>query len=204
MTHNQLRREIYLLLSEAFKQPSAQFVAEQSEFVRFLAHAKQELNYDLPGEWYENWPALLPDLASATAAYRQSFVFPVHSRVLPVESVYRRWTSDASAEVPFAAEKGLLLSDHALHMKDLYEAFGISLPTEYESMPDHLCLELEFAALLLEHHQEEKYALFLAEHLDWLDDLVAEAEQKELPDYYRQLIRLTAQFLAQELRRHKR
>ena len=204
MTRNSLRREIYLLLSEAFKQPTAAFVAEQPAIARFLEQSLQELNYPLPRKLYEDWPALLPDLSTATASYRQSFVFPVHSRVLPVESVYRRWTSDASAEVPFAAEKGLLLSDHALHMKDLYEAFGISLPTEYESMPDHLCLELEFAALLLEHHQEEKYALFLAEHLDWLDDLVAEAEQKELPDYYRQLIRLTAQFLAQELRRHKR
>ena len=204
MTRNSLRREIYLWLSEAFKQPTAAFVAEQPAIARFLEQSLQELNYPLPRKLYEDWPALLPDLSTATASYRQSFMFPVHSRVLPVESVYRRWTSDSSAEVPFAAEKGLLLSDHALHMKDLYEAFGISLPTEYESMPDHLCLELEFAALLLEHHQEEKYALFLAEHLDWLDDLVAEAEQKELPDYYRQLIRLTAQFLAQELRRHKR
>ena len=204
MSQTPLRRDIYLLLSEAFKQPTEAFIAEQPAMVDFLAQAFLEIGYDLPAALYEDWPALLPDLATATAAYRQSFVFPVHARVLPVESVYRRWTSDASAEVPFAAEKGLLLSDHALHMKDLYEAFGISLPTEYESMPDHLCLELEFAALLLEHHQEEKYALFLAEHLDWLDDLVAEAEQKELPDYYRQLIRLTAQFLAQELRRHKR
>ena len=204
MSQTPLRRDIYLLLSEAFKQPTEAFIAEQPAMVDFLAQAFLEIGYDLPAALYEDWPALLPDLATASAAYRQSFVFPVHSRVLPVESVYRRWTSDASAEVPFAAEKGLLLSDHALHMKDLYEAFGISLPTEYESMPDHLCLELEFAALLLEHHQEEKYALFLAEHLDWLDDLVAEAEQKELPDYYRQLIRLTAQFLAQELRRHKR
>ena len=204
MSQTPLRRDIYLLLSEAFKQPTEAFIAEQPAMVDFLALAFLEIGYDLPAALYEDWPALLPDLATASAAYRQSFVFPVHSRVLPVESVYRRWTSDASAEVPFAAEKGLLLSDHALHMKDLYEAFGISLPTEYESMPDHLCLELEFAALLLEHHQEEKYALFLAEHLDWLDDLVAEAEQKELPDYYRQLIRLTAQFLAQELRRHKR
>ena len=204
MSQTPLRRDIYLLLSEAFKQPTEAFIAEQPAMVDFLAQAFQEIGYDLPAALYEDWPALLPDLATATAAYRQSFVFPVHARVLPVESVYRRWTSDASAEVPFAAEKGLLLSDHALHMKDLYEAFGISLPAEYESMPDHLCLELEFAALLLEHHQEEKYALFLAEHLDWLDDLVAEAEQKELPDYYRQLIRLTAQFLAQELRRHKR
>ena len=145
---------------------------------------------------------MLPDLPSATAAYRQSFLFPVHSRVLPVESVYRRWTSDASAEVPFAAEKGLLLSDHALHMKDLYETFGITIPEEYESMPDHLCLELEFAALLLEHDAETKYGVFIAEHLNWLADLVAEAEQKELPDYYLQLIKLTAQFLALELRRH--
>ena len=201
MTRNSLRREIYLLLSEAFKQPTAAFVAEQPAIARFLEQSLQELNYPLPRKLYEDWPALLPDLSTATASYRQSFMFPVHSRVLPVESVYRRWTSDASAEVPFAAEKGLLLSDHALHMKDLYEAFGISLPTEYESMPDHLCLELEFAALLLEHQETEKFALFLTEHLDWLEDLVAEAEQKEIPDYYLQLIKLTAQFLAQELRR---
>ena len=201
MTRNSLRREIYLLLSEAFKQPTAAFIAEQPAIARFLEQSLQELNYPLPRKLYEDWPALLPDLSTATASYRQSFVFPVHSRVLPVESVYRRWTSDASAEVPFAAEKGLLLSDHALHMKDLYEAFGISLPAEYESMPDHLCLELEFAALLLEHQETEKFALFLTEHLDWLEDLVAEAEQKEIPDYYLQLIKLTAQFLAQELRR---
>ena len=201
MSQTPLRRDIYLLLSEAFKQPTEAFIAEQPAMVDFLAQAFQEIGYDLAAALYENWPALLPDLATATAAYRQSFVFPVHSRVLPVESVYRRWTSDASAEVPFAAEKGLLLSDHALHMKDLYEAFGISLPAEYESMPDHLCLELEFAALLLEHQETEKFALFLTEHLDWLEDLVAEAEQKEIPDYYLQLIKLTAQFLAQELRR---
>ena len=201
MTRNSLRREIYLLLSEAFKQPTAAFVAEQGAIARFLEQSLQELNYPLPRKLYEDWPALLPDLATATAAYRQSFVFPVHSRVLPVESVYRRWTSDASAEVPFAAEKGLLLSDHALHMKDLYQTFGITIPEEYESMPDHLCLELEFAALLLEHDEETKYGVFIAEHLNWLKDLVAEAEQKEIPDYYLQLIKLTAQFLAKELRR---
>ena len=202
MTQNSLRREVYLLLSEAFKQPTEQFITEQPPMVDFLARSFQQLGHDLPGDLYENWPALLPDLPSATAAYRQSFLFPVHSRVLPVESVYRRWTSDASAEVPFAAEKGLLLSDHALHMKDLYQTFGITIPEEYESMPDHLCLELEFAALLLEHDAETKYGVFIAEHLNWLDDLVAEAEQKEVPDYYLQLIKLTAQFLTLELRRH--
>jgi TorA maturation chaperone TorD len=152
---------------------------------------------------YENWPILLPDLPAAIAAYRQSFLFPVQSRVVPVESIYRRWTIDASAEVPFAAEKGLLLSDHGLHMKALYDTFGIMLPVEFQSTPDHLCLELEFAALLLEHNEETKHGLFIAEHLNWLDDLVAEAEKLAIPDYYRQVIKLTAQFLTLELRRHE-
>jgi TorA maturation chaperone TorD len=201
LTH--LRREIYLLLSEAYKQPTEAFVAEQESLVRFLRQALQELNYNLPREFYENWPALLPDLPTAHAAYRQSFLFPASSRVVPVESIYRRWTTDASAEVPFAAEKGLLLSDHALHMKTLYETFGITLPAEYEPMPDHLCLELEFAALLLEHNDESKYGLFIAEHLNWLDELVADADQQNIPDYYRQLIKLTAQFLTLELRRYE-
>jgi TorA maturation chaperone TorD len=203
MTHNSLRREIYLLLSEAFKQPTAQFVAEQPAMVDFLAQSFQQLGYDLPANLYENWPILLPDLPAAIAAYRQSFLFPVQSRVVPVESIYRRWTIDASAEVPFAAEKGLLLSDHGLHMKALYDTFGIMLPVEFQSTPDHLCLELEFAALLLEHNEETKHGLFIAEHLNWLDDLVAEAEKLAIPDYYRQVIKLTAQFLTLELRRHE-
>jgi len=203
MTHNSLRREIYLLLSEAFKQPTAQFVAEQPAMVDFLAQSFQQLGYDLPANLYENWPILLPDLPAAIAAYRQSFLFPVQSRVVPVESIYRRWTIDASAEVPFAAEKGLLLSDHGLHMKALYDTFGIMLPVEFQSTPDHLCLELEFAALLLEQQAEEQHRLFLSEHLSWLDELADDAEDQVIPAYYRQLIKLTAQFLALELRRHE-
>jgi len=203
MTHNVLRREVFLLLSEAFKQPSAQFVVEQNKLVQFLDKAMQELDYSLPSDLYENWPILLPDLPSATAAYRQSFLFPVQSRVVPVESIYRRWTVDASAEVPFAAEKGLLLSDHGLHMKALYESCGISIPAEYQSMPDHICLELEFAALLLEQQAEEQFRLFLSEHLSWLDELANDAEQQAIPAYYRQLIKLTAQFLTLELRRYE-
>ncbi len=203
MTHTPLRREIYLLLSEAFKQPTAPFVAEQAAIVRFLGQALQKLDYSLPSELYENWPILLPDLPAAIAAYRQSFLFPIQSRVVPVESIYRRWTVDASAEVPFAAEKGLLLSDHGLHMKALYESYGITIPAEYQPMPDHLCLELEFAGLLLEQQAENQHRLFLSEHLSWLDELTDDADQQAIPAYYRQLIKLTAQFLTLELRRHE-
>ena len=200
MKHNALRREIYLSLSEAYKQPTTEFIAEQADLVVFLRQAFKNLAYDLPSTLYENWPELAFDLPTATAAYRRSFLFPVQSRIVPVESVYRRWTCDTSAEVPFAGEKGLLMSDHALHMKTLYDSFGIVTPPEYRAMPDHICLELEFAAFLLEKQEEEKYHLFIKEHLDWLDEFAEDAKNRAIPGYYLQVVNLTAQFLALELR----
>jgi TorA maturation chaperone TorD len=201
MNHNKLRSEVYLLLSEAYKQPTAEFIAEQPAIVDFLSHAFSRLDYDLPSTLYENWPAMANDLSTLAAAYRQSFVFPIHSRIVPVESIYRRWTQDATAEVSFATEKGLYMSDHALHMAALYDAYGITIPPEYNSMPDHICLELEFVAFLLEQEDTKRYSLFLKEHLNWLEDLAADAEKHNIPDYYRQLVKLTAQFLFLELRR---
>jgi len=57
--------------------------------------------------------------------------------------------------------------------------------------------------LLLEQQAEEQHRLFLSEHLSWLDELADDAEDQVIPAYYRQLIKLTAQFLALELRRHE-
>ena len=202
MNHATLRSEIYRLLSEAYKEPTAQFVTEQPDIIRFLGQAFAGLEYDLPCLLYENWPALLPDLSAAVAAYRRSFLFPVQSRIVPVESIYRRWTHDATAEIPFAGEKGLLMSDHALHMKTLYDGYGITVPAGYRAMPDHVCLELEFAAFLLEKEETGRYFLFLKEHLDWLDELAGDAEKQDIPDYYLQVVKLTAQFLSLELQRN--
>lgn len=201
MDHTALRAEIYRLLSEAYKQPTAEYIKEQPAIVVFLRKSLRELNYELPSSLYENWPALFHDLPVATAAFRLSFLFPVQSRIIPVESIYRRWSQDATTDIAFANEKGLLLSDHALHMKTLYTSYGITAPPEYQSMPDHICLELEFAALLLETQETERHALFAKEHLDWLDELAEDAEKFGVSDYYRQVVKLTAQFLSLELRR---
>lgn len=201
MNNISLRAEVYLLLSEAFKQPTAELAVEQSNIVSFFAETFAKLNYDISPALYENWPVLASDIAALTEAYHQSFVFPVTSRVVPVESIYRRWTNDTSAAVPFASEKGLLMSDYALHMNTLYNAFGISIPHEYQSMPDHICLQLEFAAFLLTNEPDDRFRIFLAEHLNWVEDLLEDAYKQQIPLYYRQLIQITAQFLAEELRR---
>ncbi|MCX7779679.1 MAG: molecular chaperone TorD family protein [Negativicutes bacterium] len=201
MSDAALRAEIYSLLSEAFKEPSREFAAEQQAISNFLQEAFAQLGCEISEALYRDWPLLAGDYTLLTAAYRQAFIFPVETRVVPVESVYRRWTQDPTAEVPFASEKGLLMSDHALHMETLYYAYGLTFPSEYRGMPDHICLELEFAAMLLEK-TPERFALFLTEHLNWLPDLVQDAEERGIPEYYRQVIKVTAQFLDWELRRH--
>lgn len=201
MNNTGLRAEVYLLLSEALKKPVVEFVNEQKDIVHFLTNAFSELGYKIPPDLYCQWPSLADTLAVLTAAYQQSFTYPVHSRVVPVESIYRRWTQDTTAELPLAGEKGHLMSDYALHMNTLYNAFGLAIPGEYQAMPDHLCLELEFASYLLLHEPPDRYRNFLTEHLNWVDELCLDAEKQQIPLYYRQVIQVTAQFLSEELRR---
>lgn len=203
MEQNEVRAEIYLLLSEIYKQPVESFVREQADMVRFLREGLEFLAYPIPAGLFEEWPELAKDLPTLAAAYHRSFLFPPESRIVPVESVYRPWTRDAGAEIPFGGSEGLLMSDHALHMNALYESFGLAPPPEYKPTPDHLSLELEFAALLLQRNDPERHAVFIREHLDWVDRLAEDALRQDIPAYYLQAVKLTAQFLARELRRQE-
>lgn len=203
MPQHELRAEIYSFLSEALKPPTAEFVAEQAAIAEFLDSALTKLGYALPILPAAAWELVDGGLPAFTAAYHQSFLFPLASRVVPVESLYRVWTSDAGAEPPPGADQGMLMSDHALHMLSLLASYGLALPPAYRSMPDHLALELEFAAFLLARNDLDRHAEFIREHLDWLGELAAAADKQQIPVYYLQVVKLTAQFLAWELRRPK-
>lgn len=90
----------------------------------------------------------------------------VPGSVLPVESLYKNWSDDP--ENDFAERTGMYLSDHALHMKALYEGFSIKVPERFRAMPDHLVLELEFYQLLLDAGRAEDASVFAKDHLDWI------------------------------------
>jgi TorA maturation chaperone TorD len=136
-----------------------------------------------------------PDLQ---AEFARTFLFPVETRIVPVESVYRPWTVDPTATMSFAHSKGYLLGDAAHHMKHLYDLYDLKVPAELEPVPDHLCLELEFAALLLRRGEPEKYLIFVREHLNWVGELALEAAEKQIPLFYRHLLQSLAAFLAKE------
>lgn len=101
--------------------------------------------------------------------------------VSQVESVYKVWTTDESYQVPFKNQKGYLMGDSALHIKHLLDAFGLTIPKEYEMMPDHLTILLELYAYFLEQGMFTEAKQFAKDHLDWLPDF-CEALQAIEPD----------------------
>lgn len=127
-------------------------------------------------------------------AYYQAFGRP-RGALRPIESVYKPWTSDPTAELALARSRGWLGGDPAAHLRDLYQAVGITTPRALAHAPDHLALELEFMAVLVEHGTVAQQRLFLQQHLDWLPDLVAAAEALAVPAFYRDLLNLTAGFV---------
>ena len=189
------RKGVLAILADLMQAPTDELVDRLQVTVKYLHEAFSALDYPVPLLAYNDWPKVVGDRETLARAYNQSFIFPPESRVVPVESIYRQWTGDSSAQVPFAKEKGYLMSDAALHMKALYESYGLELPPGFGATPDHLGLELEFACFLLENETAKRQAIFWREHLDWVDELSEDAEKTGIPLFYRQVLRVIAVFL---------
>ena len=112
---------------------------------------------------------LLPPLSALQYFFVRCFIGIGKKSVLPVESVYKKWTEDPTTRLPIAGSTGYLMGDSALHAQYLLDHYGLSIPRDYRMMPDHLTLLLEFAAFLLRNRTNEEAQLFLSQHLDWLE-----------------------------------
>jgi len=199
MNRQDYRIIIYHILSDALKEPQEEWGEKQQKIAEFLYTAFEALQYPIDCEIYRLWPILTSDISLLKNDYRRSFLYPVVNRVLPVESIYRQWTLDHTCEMPFAKDKGYLMSDFALHMQALYTQYQLGIPEEYSSMPDHLSLELEFCAFLVENEGRERQTVFIKEHLNWVDELYQDAIKQDIPLFYRQVIQMIVAFLQYEM-----
>jgi len=146
----------------------------------------------------KDWPVPPSTLAEWQQLYYQSFVVSAQKCLIPVESIYRQWTYDETCSLPIAKEKGHLMSDAALHMRKLYQEYGVELPESMNQQPDHLALELEFMGVLVELGNLERQRIFVREHLDWVVELFAEAREKNIPQYYQNVLNLIEVWLSIE------
>ena len=204
MTKQEYRIAICHILSDLLKEPQDIVGGVKQQDIDFLHGAFQAIQCRIEQKNYQMWPLLSEDINKLKQAFNQSFVYPIEKRILPVESIYRQWTLDSTFDVPFAREKGYLMSDFAMHMQALYGQYQLSIPDEYSSMPDHLCLELEFYAFLLEHESKERQNVFVNEHLNWVNELCQDAVERNISRFYLQVIRVIAGFLEHEINSAKR
>lgn len=85
---------------------------------------------------------------------------------VPVESLYTTWSKPGDG--PFAGRTGLYMGNAALYMRDLTRSMGILIPDEFASTPDHLAVELDLMATMLDAGMAHEAQTFCAERLAWL------------------------------------
>jgi TorA maturation chaperone TorD len=139
-------------------------------------------------------------LSGLQGEYARLFVEPEGERISLVESTYKPWTVDKGCGMVFAASKGLVMGDHAVHMLDIYQQMSLEVPEEFRSMPDHMVLQLEFLGLLYRFASYEQAEGFIQDHLNWILDLKGEIEKANAHPFYRNGIELLHLFLQNEMK----
>ncbi len=82
----------------------------------------------------------------------------------------------------------------------IYAQAGLGKGAGYaDLMEDHLALELEYMAQLVQHQDPAAQAEFLETHLlNWLDDFVCDVQRYAETDFYKAVARITLGFLRME------
>ena len=192
---SELRAELYYVLSAALKEPDEDFAREvaNGSLAGCLRSAFAEL--DIPAE---NPAALQLPAQQLSLEYRQLFGCTGNRRLVPVESFYRPWSLDPDCQNLIAKQTGYLMGDAAVHMQRLYRNLQITTPPQYQSCPDHLCLELELMGLLCEHQDYREQRKFLLDHLLWVKDLAKDCQKLALTGFYPAIINAVSRFIAQD------
>ncbi len=174
--NSELVQELFLTLAEFYKYPTKEFYHEIASGE--LEKRLNELVYILyKKERKIALTELFPNYEQMKQSFVNNFIGVDGLAVPPVESLYKKWTDDPTAELAIANSKGYYMGDSALHMRHLLKESGIELPEEFANMPDHLTIILEYYSEFISK-LDPKYSLqFLADHLDWLPDFSSELQE---------------------------
>lgn len=184
--NNRSAAELFGLMSAFWQPPDEAFWSNlangaMDEELSSFAQQANFLSLQLTTETFQQ---TLPPLAALKLFYLRCFIGIGKQSALPVESVYKKWTTDPTARLPIAGSTGYLMGDPALHAQYLLNHYQLQIPPDYRLMPDHLLLLLELLAFLLENRPTKEAQLFLSQHFDWLDSFAdsVEAISAENPD----------------------
>lgn len=132
--------------------------------------------------------------------YQRLFQNPQSNDLWWVESIHKVWTNDPECRLSMAGEKGYLMGDSALHVRELYQFFGLQVPENFSGMPDHIVLELEFLAFLIEEGAGEFVRAFLRDHLDWIPEMVRRSQECHPSPFYCSVLETLETFVKSEMK----
>ncbi|MCL2854381.1 MAG: molecular chaperone TorD family protein [Defluviitaleaceae bacterium] len=193
MQDAQMRVQAYLSLSQLLQRPNEELLEHinNPEFDKLWQRVAGAYGIKIP----KSWQAVnIPDLVEWGRAWDVT-MGPVAPLAEPIESLYKIWTTDESCGISIAKEKGYLKGDWACHMEELLIKSGFQIPMQFNHCPDHLVLELEYFSLLIEDASRQAQANFAKYHLDWLEELLKTAKDRDVPKIYQDLYRLCADFV---------
>lgn len=195
--------EILYLIAEFYKQPSKQLFEEiNSGQIAKLWNSHNKLVFQ---NELADFKCEFSSFADMKKVFSRCFLDHKEPVAPPIESLYKIWTTDPSAESPIANETGFLYGDAAVHVKYLYTLYNLEIPDDFRNKPDHLCLQLEFLAFLINEDLNDEAVQYINDHFDWLIDFNEKLKKVPGSQFY---VWLTSQldqiikFLIKKIKKH--
>jgi len=180
--------------------------SEKEQFSAFMAAVFAPPDKTLLANLEREEPSLFQNGETSLTVLQKEYVRLFSNicgeKVSLVESTYKPWTADKTCPLGFSGDKGLLMGDWALHIKNIFQTLSLRVPKEFEGTPDHLVLELELLSYLYRFAPEDQIRRFIADHLDWIPNLRNEI-QKADPGFYGRAVDRLLDFLTQEIHASK-
>lgn len=195
--HIDVLEDLNILLAEFYKKPTTDFYQEiiNGTIENQLKELFQLVGFKYPDVSIKN---RFDDFSKMEESYMHCFLGVSKPFAPPIESVYKVWTTDPSVEMAIANEKGYLYGDSALHIKHLYEHFQLEIPKEFNSMPDHLTLLLEFLSFVIKNRSLDEVNQLLVDHFDWLNDFKKGLKKAKYSSFYVDVTGIVIQAINEE------
>jgi TorA maturation chaperone TorD len=193
------RSDTYWLLSSVYSQePDESFIEHinSSSLHQILAGGGR---WD-KGFWTQPVQKISEDLA---VEYTRLFLGP-KNHIPPFESLYNYKEGEVRQ----------IWGSATVEVKRIIESSGLSFREDYGSIPDHICIEMEFMQKLVKKEaqlwEEQKYdsqldrtieleKKFIDEHLNiWIPDFCQKVMEASKMDFYRNFAEFTIDFIMNE------
>lgn len=206
------RHDVYAVMGGAFLAPPTERLLRALTAAEFLGDADGLFGprgFDALKQ-YQRSAEQAPDLPRQTHhEFMNLFKVPGGQYITPYESVFRDTWEVAGKQV-----RGLLMGQSAANVQKWYRLAAVEISDEYNDLPDHIGLELNFLAHLCAKEQEftdrddqgrltrvwEMERDFLAAHVvSWVAQLRDTLYEKSQHAFFRTLADLLVEFTTRDL-----